>query len=128
MKLLQIDYDYYLYPCEMTCLDDFIAYVNQNYHSFIELTQFSTENCVFPYFINEESTRTYVNVAEIQVIKEVEATLLNRADYDERLRCVIAKKCPDCEHYIEGDPGYIDDCRDRLSLDGECYMYAKKED
>lgn len=128
MKLLQIDYDYYLYPQGMTCVEDFIAYANQNYHSFIELTQFSMENCVFPYLIKEDAEKTYVNIAEIDQIKEVEATLLDRADYDERLRCVVAKKCVDCEYYIEGDSDDdLEEHRDRLSLDGDCAMYSKKE-
>ena len=50
MKILEIDYDYYYYPDNITCIKDFIDSVNERYNSFIELTQFETENCVFPLF------------------------------------------------------------------------------
>jgi hypothetical protein len=55
MKILEIDYDYYYYPQDISCIDDFIKYANGHYNSFIKLTRFETENCVFPYFIKEET-------------------------------------------------------------------------
>ena len=62
MKILEIDYDYYYYPQDISCIEDFIKYANDNYNSFIKLTRFETENCAFPYFIGEETKEVYVNI------------------------------------------------------------------
>lgn len=126
MKILEIDYEYYYYPEGITCAKEFIDYVNDHYNSFVELTQFETENCVFPYFVKEETTKVYVNVANLNKIHEVEATILHRLDYDARLKQVVEKKCVDCINYEEGDD--LEGHRDKLSLDGECPLYHKKND
>ena len=54
MKILEIDYEYYYYPQDISCIDDFITYANENYNSFIKLTRLETENCTFPFLISEE--------------------------------------------------------------------------
>ena len=127
MKILEIDFNYYYYPQGITCIEDFIAYVNKHYNSFIELTRFETENCVFPYLIKEETKKIYINIANIDSITEQECTVLSRSDYDTSLTKVIKKKCVDCMHYqedLEGDN--LQGHREKLSLDGECWHYEKK--
>ncbi len=127
MKILEIDYDYYYYPQNISCIDDFIKYANDNYNSFIKLTRFETENCVFPYFIGEETKEVYVNIATMEKITEVEVTVLCRLDYDIRLEQVVKKKCVDCVHYEEDAEGdNLKGHREKISLDGECWGYEKK--
>ena len=128
MKILEIDYDYYYYPQDISCIDDFIKYVNGHYNSFVKLTRFETENCTFPYFIREETKEVYVNVATIEKITEAEITVLPRLDYDIRLEQVVKKKCIDCVHYEEDAEGdNLKGHREKISLDGECWGYEKKD-
>ena len=128
MKILEIDYEYYYYPKGISCLEDFIAYANEQYHTFMELTHFETGNCVFPYFIREETRRVYVNIATMEKISEVEATVLCRSDYDTRLEQVVKQKCMDCVHYEEDTEGdNLKGHREKLSLDGECWGYEQKK-
>lgn len=127
MKILEIDYDYYYYPQNISCIDDFIKYANDNYNSFIKLTRFETENCAFPYFIREETKEVYVNIATMEKITEEEVTVLCRLDYDIRLEQVVKKKCVDCVHYEEDAEGdNLKGHREKISLDGECWGYEKK--
>ena len=128
MKILEIDYDYYYYPQDISCIDDFIEYVNGHYNSFVKLTRFETENCTFPYFIREETKEVYVNVATIEKITEAEITVLPRLDYDIRLEQVVKKKCIDCVHYEEdAESDNLKGHREKISLDGECWGYEKKD-
>ena len=128
MKILEMDYDYYYYPEGITCISEFIEYANLHYNAFIELTQFETENCVFPHLIQEDTTRVYVNIANLNKIQEVEATVLCRLDYEARLKQIVEKKCIDCVHYEEDlEENKLDGHRGKLSLDGKCSWYQKKE-
>ncbi len=128
MKILEIDSDYYYYPQGISCIEDFIAYVNEHYNTFIKLTCFETENCAFPYFISEETKPVYVNIATIDKISEAEATVLCRLDYDVRLEQVVKQKCIDCVHYCEDSEGdNLKGHREKLSLDGECWGYEQKK-
>ena len=128
MKILEIDYGYYYYPQNISCMDDFIKHVNSNYNSFIKLTHLEMENCVFPYFIMEETKEVYVNVATMNKIMETEITVLPRLDYDIRLEQGVKKKCIDCVHYKEDAEGdNLKGHREKISLDGECWEYEKKK-
>ena len=128
MKILEIDYGYYYYPQNISCMDDFIKHINSHYNSFIKLTHLEMENCVFPYFIMEETKEVYVNVATMNKIMETEITVLPRHDYDIRLEQVIKKKCIDCVHYKENANGdNLKGHREKISLDGECWEYEKKD-
>lgn len=129
MKILNIDYEYYYYPQGIFCIEDFVAYANEHYNSFIELTCFDIDNCVFPYFIKEETKQVYVNVATMEKIKEVEASVICRLDYDIRLEQLVKKKCVDCVHYEEDNEGdNLKGHREKLSLDGECWGYERKSE
>lgn len=126
MKILEIDYDYYYYPQDISCIDEFITYINDNYNSFIKLIRFETENCTFPYFISEETKQVFVNIATMQRITEAEVTILCRLDYDIRLEQVVKSKCIDCIHYEEDSEGdNLKGHRGNISLDGECCLYEK---
>ena len=128
MKILEIDYDYYYYPQDISSLEDFIEYANSHYNSFIKLTQFQTENCVFPYFISEETKEVYLNIANINKFAEEDVTVLPRLDYDIRLEQVVKKNCIDCVNYEEdSECANLKVFREKLSLDGECRGYEKKK-
>lgn len=127
MKILEIDYDYYYYPKGCSCLDDFIAYANKNFNSFIKLTRFETQNCKLPYFISEDIKEVYINIAAMEKVTEEDVTVLSRLDYEIRLEQVVKKKCIDCIHYEEDTEGdNLEGHREKLSLDGECWGYEKK--
>ena len=129
MKILEIDYDFYYYPQGISSIDDFIDYANSNYNSFVKLIQLKTENCAFPYFIKEDTKEIYVNIATIEKISEEEATIFCRLDYDVRLEQVVKNKCIDCVHYEEdSESDNLKGHREKISLDGECWWYEKKED
>lgn len=129
MKVLKLDYCYYEYPNGIASLEDFIAYANEHYHSFIKLTRFEIENCVFPYLVCEDTKETYVNMASIEQVCEENATILCRADYDARLEQVVKKKCINCIHYEEEfSESSLNGHREKLSLDGECWEYEKSSD
>ena len=128
MKILEIDYDYYYYPQGIGSINAFVELVNKNYNSFIKLIRFETENCAFPYFIKEETKEVYVNVATIEKFSEEEVTVLCRHDYNVRLEQIVKKKCIDCAYYeedLEGDN--LKGHRGKITLDGECYGYEKKD-
>ena len=108
MKILEINDDYYYCPDEFSDIESFVSYLNEHFNSFIGLTMLDTQNCVFPYFIKEETKETYLNLSAIHRIIEVNGTVLCREDYDNRLRDVIKKKCVDCRH-------------------GNCWGYIKKD-
>lgn len=128
MKVLELDYDFYCYPQGMTCVEDFVAYAKEHYNSFVKLERFDTENCVRPYFIEEDKEIVYLNVARIEQVKEAEITVLPRCEYEARLAAVVAEKCVNCAHYEDDSDGdNMKGHRDKLSLDGECWGFERKE-
>lgn len=129
MKILEIDYNYYYFPNDIFNIEEFIEYVNSNYNKFIKLIGFETENCTFPYFIKEETKEVYLNIANIDKISESEVTLLSRLDYDARLKEIVKKKCVDCVYYEEDSEGdNLKGHRGKISLDGECWGFEKKDE
>ena len=127
MKILAIDFDYYYYPQGIGSLREFIDFATEHYNSFIELTQFQTDNCSYPYFIKEDTRQIFVNVANINMISEYEVTVLSRVEYNARLERIINEKCVDCENYGgECELGGVKGFGGRLSLDGECWAYEQK--
>ena len=128
MKILEIDCNCYYYPEGVGRMEDFIAYANEHYDSFIELTRLETDNCVFPYFIKEEVKRVFVNISRMEIISEAEVSVLNRSDYEARLEQLVKKKCVDCVHYEDDSAGdNLEGHREKLSLDGYCWGYVKKD-
>ncbi len=127
MKILVIDYDYYLYPEELTTIGDFISYANEHYNSFVKFTRFETENCAFPYFIEDDVVEVYINISTIKCFYEAEVTVLTRAEYDVRLAQVVNNKCINCSHYEEDLNGdNLLGHRGQITLDGDCWNFEKK--
>ena len=127
-KILEIDYDYYYYPDGITCVEEFIEYCNDHFQSFIELTRLETENCVFPYFIREDVKRVFLNISTMEKVAETEVTVMCRLNYDTLLSIAVNNKCKDCVNYEEDTEGdNMKGHRDKLTLDGECWAYHKKQ-
>lgn len=128
MKALKIDYDFYYFPSENNTMETFIHFLQQNYNSFIPLTHLIEEHCREPYLIKENVETTYLNVAQISEINEVEITVLSQEEYEQRLKEVVASKCVRCQHYIDDGGDEIKSNRDKISLDGECIFFEEAED
>lgn len=129
MKILEIDFDLYQFPKQISSLEEFMQYATKNYNSFIPMVQYQTENCVFPYLIEEDVKTVYLNVAKMDKICVEDATVLCREEYNARLEKVIKQKCVSCEYYEEDCEGdNIQGHGDMISLDGECLRYEKKAD
>ena len=122
---------YCRFPNGITNIEEFAAFLNANYHSFVELEQILEEGCVAPFFIEEDlkTKKNYWNPAQLRHFTGDEITILSREEYEEKLRKVIQEKCVHCIHYSD------DSCQDdmksfasHICLDGECYGYEAKKD
>ena len=128
MKILKIDHEYYCFPENCPTIAEFIAYANDNYNRFVELTKLDTFNCTCPYFIREDIKTVYLNLGRVDSISEVEGTILCRADYESRLLQVIQEKCVHCRSFEEDAWGAnFRGYRESISLDGECWQYVPAE-
>lgn len=126
MKVLNISGSYYMYPSQYNTLESFINFINQNTHNFIPLKKFLEDNCVFPYFIAEDTKPVYLNFFQIEEIEEVDIIVLTRTDYEERLEEIIDNVCVGCVYYEEDRDGdNFSGHRNKINLDGMCYW---KED
>ncbi len=127
MKLLQIDNNYYAFPKEMKNIEEFIEFINNTELKFLKLTMYDENHCVAPYFIEEEKTEVYVNISMMRTIEAIEAEVMPRIDYECRLLRVVREKCHDCVNFL-GNPDNLEGHYERLSLDGHCWAYEKKEE
>jgi len=133
MKILRTDFsngfevNRYDYPQGIDGINEFIASINNSGKQFIEMRQYDTENCVFPYLVKEDTRKVFLNFSTITTITEEEAEVLSREEYDKRLAVCVQEKCLDCESYKEDLSGdNLTGHRGKLSLDGECYLYTQK--
>jgi hypothetical protein len=126
--VLKIDDHYFYYPSGITTIEEFAKYVNDNINKFLPLHQLLQDRCVAPYFIKEDTEKTYINTNLITSFCEKNIEVLSASDYEKRLKECIRIRCKDCENYsadCEGDN--MDGHRDKLSLDGSCYLYIKNK-
>lgn len=130
MKLLKIDYNYYSYPDGISNIDELLDYISEKINSFIKVTMYRDDECVPPYFVKDDTGATLLNISQISSIEEIEATVLSRQEYDERLHCVVSEKCVDCVNYIDHSQSSdnLEGHRGHISLDGKCNMYEKNKD
>lgn len=121
---------YCKFPKGINNIEEFIKYLNENYHSFVELEFLIEEGCVAPFYIEEglKTEKQYCNPSNIRNIKKSEVFILRRWEYKEKLEKVIAEKCVHCVNYSE------DACEqdlkshiEHIDLNGECYGYEKKK-
>ncbi len=121
---------YCKFPEGITDIKLFIAYLNENYHSFVELEYYIEEGCIAPFFIEEDlkTKKQYFNPSNIRLIQESEVSILRRWEYEEKLKKIIADKCVHCVNYTE------DVCEQdfkshvqHIDLNGECYGFEAKK-
>ena len=120
---------YSTFPEGINNIPEFIEFLNENYHSFVELEFLIEEGCVAPFYIEEDLKieKQYWNPSNIRLVKEAEASILRRWEYEEELKKVISEKCVNCVHYEEDAEGdNLKGHREKISLDGECWGYEKK--
>lgn len=121
--------NYCKYPEGIENIEQFVDYCNKHYNSFIKLIKYSEENCCSPYFIENEFEEIYLNISSIHRIHEEEITILSKAEYDTRLRKVVAEKCIYCVNYeSEASEDDLKGHRGNISLDGECFYFEKKSE
>lgn len=126
MKILFIDDEYYRYPEGINAVEDYMAYLNNSNSFFIKMVRFETDNCRFPYLIEEETRDVYLNISKMGVIYEAEATILTCEEYEERLKKVVAEKCIYCQNYTDGLKGdNLSGHRGNITLDGDCFLFSK---
>ena len=121
---------YCKFPKGINNITEFIVFLNENYHSFIELEFLIEEGSVAPFYIEEDLKieKQYWNPSNIRLVKEAEASILRRWEYEEKLKKVVSEKCVDCVHYQEDAEGdNLKGHREKISLDGECWGYEKKD-
>ena len=121
---------YCKFPKGINNITEFIEFLNENYHSFIELEFLIEEGCVAPFYIEEDLKieKQYWNPSNIRLVKKAEASILRRWEYEEKLKKVVSEKCVDCVHYQEDAEGdNLKGHREKISLDGECWGYEKKD-
>lgn len=128
MKALCIDdFTYCMLPEGVHDVDSLLEYFNKNYNSFVKLNVWDDSKTVAPYFIEDSLKEEIRNVSSINNANIVDIHTHSEKEYLERLLEAMKKKCIDCEHF-EGEMIIDDGTRKKLSLDGECFLYTKKED
>lgn len=123
MKVLLLDGLPCLYPEGIDSIEDFIDYVNDNFTSFIPISELMLKDCVYPYLVEEEVRTRYVNVSLVKSILEDDVEILSRYEYDERLKVLQEEICINCQNYVENpdpDADNLDGHRDEMRLDGYC--------
>ncbi len=131
LKVALIDnVQYCKFPEGVDNIKEFIEFLNNNYNSLVELEFFVEEGCVAPFYIEEDLKieKQYWNPSRIRLVKESEALILRRFEYEEKLEKVIKEKCVHCINYSE------DACEqdfkshfEHIDLNGECWGYEKKK-
>jgi len=113
---------FYQFPAGIERIDQFIEYINSQRNKFIPLYRFENDNCVYPYFIREETKVVYVNFSLIPEIEEAEIQVLDKEEYEERLLDCVNNVCRYCVNFE--DDSYENDLegyRGKINLDGECF-------
>ena len=127
MKVIFDNWNYYKYPQGIENIEQFVAYLNENYHSFIKLEGLSDKNCIPPFFIEENVTTLYVNAARLVYVREEEVTVMKKKEYEKCLDEAVKLRCPSCVHYehcVLGDGRHAS----RISLNGECEYFADTQE
>ena len=119
---------YCKFPEGITCITEFVEFLNENYHSFVELECLIEEGSVAPFFVEEDLKieKLYWNPSNIRFVKAGVAFVLARHEYEARLQNVILEKCVHCINYAadfceQDNKPFIE----HIALNGECYGYAK---
>ena len=111
MKVLEIDYDKYIYPEGVSTPEEFADYLLSHTGKFIPMRYYTTDHCRDPM---------------VTVFRECEVTVLSREEYDRRLAEKIDEKCVGCAKYVRNGGDCGSNICEELSLDGYCWNYESK--
>ena len=126
MKTLMINGLYYKYPVGISTIEDFMCFLQANEATFLPMLRYDFVNCAYPYLIAEDINQTFVNFSVIGIIEEMDMKIINRAEYDERLREVIENVCKSCANNVnESEDDNMTSYRKKINLDGECHFKQK---
>ena len=131
IKVASINNVFYCkFPEGINDIKEFIQFLNNNYHSFIELEFYIEKGCVAPFYIEEnlKTVKEYWNPSHMRCVKEAEISVLPRIEYEEKLKKVIEEKCVNCVNYIDDEDELdLESHCERIDLDGNCYNFEKKK-
>lgn len=128
MKILLLDGLPCLYPDDISSIEEFIDYINENFMSFIPMNEFLLDNCVYPYLVEEDVRVRYINMSLVKSILEDDVEVLSRYEYDERLKELQEEICVNCKNYSENlDGDNLEGHRDEMRLDGFCPNFTPIE-
>lgn len=129
MKALYIDGDYFYYPHNVNNFKELKEYLKDNYSSFVELTKLDSTKTVPPFFIEDYSNKAYVNLQNIQIIEEVEISVMSLQDYKTSLNNAMEEICSNCDNF-NGVERYCDcgDIQENLCLNGQCSLFSLADD
>ena len=126
MKVLEIDYDKYIYPEGVSTPEEFADYLLSHTGKFIPMRYYTTDHCRDPFFVESDTAVKYINPAMVTVFRECEVTVLSREEYDRRLAEKVEEKCAGCAKYIRNGGDCGSNISEELSLDGYCWNYESK--
>ena len=119
---------YCKFPEGVKSVPEFIAYLNDHFHSFVKLDFYMEKKCVAPYFVSDTTETQYMNIDFIRTVKEAEIHLLSEEEYLKKLAKVVAEKCVNCTHYTEDHCEQdLESHREHINLDGECFGFEVKK-
>lgn len=127
MKVLSINGEFYLYPIDISSVDEFADFLEKSDKKFIKMRKLFETKCVSPYYIFEEIKESWLSVANIDEFCEAEVVVSNRDDYEKMLNNTKKKLCARCE---EKDRCFFDpkeEYREKLCLDGTCFEFCEVE-
>ena len=129
MKALLIDCEYFCYPEGVENFSSLNKFINENYNSFVSMNKLSSDRTVPPFFVDEYTTMAYLNVSQIDMIEEVNVTVMSKEDYKTSLNNAIDETCIACDSFDQRtrccDCGEI---QNNLCLNGKCDVFTLAED
>lgn len=126
MKVLAINGDFYLYPANVSSVDEFADFLENSDKKFIKMRKLFETKCVSPYYIFEEIKEAWLSVANIDEFCEAEVVVSNRDDYEKMLNGVKKKLCARCEEKDNCFSDPKEEYREKLCLDGSCFEFCEE--
>ncbi len=116
-------YQYYMIPEEYASVEDFLADAARR--PMLLVTRLCEKGCVAPYFIEEETELTHIRLREPERVHPIEAFVMPREEYRERLEGLLRERCFGCLRCTrELDVAAHEK---EMTLDGLCLLRTEEE-